>query len=295
GAIMGMPRREIAARFDEIVEFSGVQAFIDTPVKRYSSGMQARLGFSIAAHLDPDVLIIDEVLAVGDAAFQEKAFARVQELVESEIPVVVVSHQLHAITTLCTHAILLDRGRLVCRGTPEQCVVAYLGGAAGEPVATAGDGAVSIESMSLSHPVVASGERLRISLACRSREDGWTAFETIRVSARSASDGAVVFETSTEQLGIALPASGNFTLDFDLQMNLQRGIYLLECCAWDRGMGRKSFTGPATNVDVRDGSAFHGIAQLNAQATLTAAAPAAPAAPATPATPAARAPVPRTG
>ncbi|MCC6774767.1 MAG: ATP-binding cassette domain-containing protein, partial [Gemmatimonadaceae bacterium] len=269
GAIMGMPRREIAGRFDEIVEFSGIPDFIDTPVKRYSSGMQARLGFAIAAHLDPDVLIIDEVLAVGDAAFQQKAFGRVQELVRGAIPVVVVSHQLTAITSLCTRGLLLDRGRVVCMGTPDECVAAYLGGVASAPIVTEGDGALSIETMSLSHTVLASGEQLRVTLHCAVREDGWTEHETIRIGARAASDGQLLFETSTEQLGVTLPAAGAFTLTIDLQMNVQRGIYLLESCAWDRSMGRRSFTGPVTSIDVRDGTPFDGIIQLNASAEVT--------------------------
>lgn len=268
GAIMGMPRREISRRFDDIVAFSGVEVFIDTPVKRYSSGMQARLGFAIAAHLDPDVLVIDEVLAVGDASFQRKAFARVQELVRGEIPVVVVSHQLEAITTLCTKAILLDRGRVVRAGTPEECILAYLGGGAAKAVTTAGDGAVSVESMTISNTVLNSGEHLRATVVCAVKADGWTDPETIRMGVRSASDGELLFETSTEHLGISLPTSGRFALTFDLQMNVQRGIYLIECCAWDRVMGRKSFAGPTANVDVRDGTVFDGVVQLNARAQL---------------------------
>ena len=268
GAIMGMPRREISRRFDEIVAFSGVEAFIDTPVKRYSSGMQARLGFSVAAHLDPDVLVIDEVLAVGDASFQRKAFARVQELVRGEIPVVVVSHQLEAITTLCTKAMLLDRGRVVRAGTPDECILAYLGGGAAKPVPTSGDGAISIESMTISNTVLNSGQQLRATVKCAVKADGWTDPETLRIGVRSASDGELLFETSTEHLGISLPTSGRFALTFDLQMNVQRGIYLIECCAWDRVMGRKSFTGPAANVDVRDGTMFDGVVQLNARAQL---------------------------
>ena len=269
GAIMGMPRREISRRFDEIVAFSGVEPFIGTPVKRYSSGMQARLGFAIAAHLDPDVLVIDEVLAVGDAAFQKRAFARVQELVRGEIPVVVVSHQLEAITTLCTKAMLLDRGRVIRAGTPEECILEYLGGGAAKPVATEGDGAITIESMTLSKTVLASGQPIRATVECAVTENGWTEPETIRIGVRSASDGELLFETSTEQLGVTLPTSGSFTLMFDLQMNVQRGIFLIECCAWDRIMGRKSFTGPSTNIDVRDGTVFDGVVQLNAQARLT--------------------------
>jgi lipopolysaccharide transport system ATP-binding protein len=102
GAIMGMPKEEIIRKFDEIVEFAGIAEFIDTPVKRYSSGMNARLGFAIAAHLDPDVLIIDEVLSVGDLSFQNRAFGRIQDLVRSGIPVVIVSHQLDRVAALCT-------------------------------------------------------------------------------------------------------------------------------------------------------------------------------------------------
>jgi len=94
GAIMGMKRAEVARKFDEIVEFAGVNDFIDTQVKRYSSGMNARLGFSIAAHMDPDVLIIDEVLSVGDYVFQTRRFDRLRAIVDRGTPVVVVSHQL---------------------------------------------------------------------------------------------------------------------------------------------------------------------------------------------------------
>ena len=126
GALMGMRRAMIARKFDEIVEFSGISEFLDTPVKRYSSGMNARLGFSIAAHLDPEVLIIDEVLAVGDYRFQQKAFGRLQELATSGRPVVVVSHQLDRIAELCSKAILLASGQVRAAGSPTECIAAYL-------------------------------------------------------------------------------------------------------------------------------------------------------------------------
>jgi len=101
GAIMGMKRGEIQRQFDRIVEFAEISEFIDTQVKRYSSGMSARLGFAIAAHLDPEVLVIDEILAVGDRAFQRKAFERLAEITRREIPVVIVSHQLERVAELC--------------------------------------------------------------------------------------------------------------------------------------------------------------------------------------------------
>src|SRR4051812_48083944 len=117
GAIMGMRKAEVQRKFDEIVEFSGIGDFLDTPVKRYSSGMNARLGFSIAAHLEPDILIIDEVLAVGDAAFQQKAYGRIKTMAKNGTPVILVSHQLDRIAELCTKAILLERGAIRTSGT----------------------------------------------------------------------------------------------------------------------------------------------------------------------------------
>jgi homopolymeric O-antigen transport system ATP-binding protein len=111
GAIMGMKRAEIRQRFDEIIEFAGIPDFIDTPVKRYSSGMNARLGFAIAAHVDPDVLLIDEVLAVGDFSFQQKCYARLEQFRRNGIPIAFVSHNMQAIATLCDRVMLLRSGQ----------------------------------------------------------------------------------------------------------------------------------------------------------------------------------------
>jgi lipopolysaccharide transport system ATP-binding protein len=125
GAIMGMKRSEIARKFDEIVEFAGVGEFIDTQVKRYSSGMNARLGFSIAAHLDPDVLLIDEVLSVGDAAFQDRCVERMRELIRRGVPVVFISHDLPAVLELCTRAIVVDHGTVRFDGAPAAAIQEY--------------------------------------------------------------------------------------------------------------------------------------------------------------------------
>jgi lipopolysaccharide transport system ATP-binding protein len=125
GAIMGMPRAEIARKFDAIVDFSGVEEFIDTPVKRYSSGMNARLGFAIAGHLDPDILLIDEVLSVGDVGFQEKCVARMRELLARGVPLVFVSHNLAAVVDLCTRAILVERGTVRFDGRPAEAVAEF--------------------------------------------------------------------------------------------------------------------------------------------------------------------------
>jgi lipopolysaccharide transport system ATP-binding protein len=125
GALMGMKQAEIARKFDEIVEFAGIGEFIDTPVKRYSSGMNARLGFAIAAHLDPDVLIIDEVLSVGDARFQERCLDRMRALRARGIPLVFVSHNLLAVLELCTRALLIDRGQVRFDGSPAGAIQEY--------------------------------------------------------------------------------------------------------------------------------------------------------------------------
>ena len=116
GAILGMRRTEIAAKFDEIVAFSGVERFIDTPVKHYSSGMQMRLGFAVAAHLEPDILLVDEVLAVGDVGFQRQCLGKMKDVSTHGRTVLLVSHQLNQIRRLCTKAIWLDGGRIRAEG-----------------------------------------------------------------------------------------------------------------------------------------------------------------------------------
>lgn len=113
GAILGMKRNEIQRKFDEIVEFSEIEQFIDTPVKRYSSGMHVRLAFSVASHLDPDILILDEVLAVGDMQFQKKCLSKMESISNSGATVVFVNHGVEAIKQFCNQAVVLDRGHLI--------------------------------------------------------------------------------------------------------------------------------------------------------------------------------------
>ncbi len=125
GTLLGMRRKEIQARFDEIVAFSGVEKFLDTPVKRYSSGMYVRLAFSVAAHLDTEILAIDEVLAVGDAEFQAKCLGKMQDAAAHGRTVLYVSHQIQSVVALCTSAVFLERGRLILHGTVDDALAAY--------------------------------------------------------------------------------------------------------------------------------------------------------------------------
>lgn len=130
GSILGMRRSEITAKLDSILDFAGVREFADMPVKRYSSGMYVRLGFSIAAHLDADILLLDEVLAVGDAKFQEQCQKRIRELKAAGKTIVFITHDLAAVRQLCDRALLLNHGRLIAEGSPAEVISHYatLGG-----------------------------------------------------------------------------------------------------------------------------------------------------------------------
>jgi lipopolysaccharide transport system ATP-binding protein len=126
GTILGMTKNEVNRKFEEIVDFSGIEKFIDTPVKRYSSGMKVRLAFAVAAHLEPEILIIDEVLAVGDADFQKKCLNKMEDVGQQGRTVLFVSHNMQAVTRLCSRTILLDEGKVTENGPASQIVSAYL-------------------------------------------------------------------------------------------------------------------------------------------------------------------------
>jgi len=129
GAILGMTKKEIKTKLEEIIEFSGCQRYIDTPVKRYSSGMTVRLAFAVAAHLDPDILVVDEVLAVGDAEFQKKAIGKMQDISNTDgRTVLFVSHNMAAVKSLCTRAIVLENGEISYKGEVEEAIQFYLKG-----------------------------------------------------------------------------------------------------------------------------------------------------------------------
>jgi len=270
GAIMGMRRKEIERKFDEIVEFSGIEEFIDTPVKRYSSGMNARLGFSIAAHLDPEILIIDEVLAVGDFGFQQRAFGRIGEMVRRQIPVIVVSHQLDRISTLCTHALLLKRGEVAHRGTPAECISAYVleSSTASLPEVGSGPGAF-LASLTAPHDTsTRSGERMVFRVAGEVRPGGTSEHQSIGFRLRSAQTGQIVFFSTSARCGLELPGSGPFEVEISLQLNVAPGIYALETTVWDAKKDKNVSNGPATHLHVSSGTEFTGLVQLNPRAEL---------------------------
>ena len=125
GAILGLSRREIASKMDAIIAFSEIERFIDTPVKRYSSGMYVRLGFAVAAHVEPDILLVDEVLAVGDASFRQRCMQRMHELQRKGTTVIFVSHNMHQVRNTCDSALLLMHGQIKLQGTPDDVIAGY--------------------------------------------------------------------------------------------------------------------------------------------------------------------------
>ena len=269
GAIMGMKRAEIASKFDEIVGFSGISEFIDTPVKRYSSGMNARLGFSIAAHMDPDVLLIDEVLSVGDMMFQRKAFDRLQALARGGMPIVVVSHQLQRIASLCTDAILLQKGEVAYHGSPKECIANYVLNA--NVVEDSFDD-VPVKLANISIPpgqAISSGEYLTFVVEGETvDEDKLDDLTGVAIRVRSGNEGTTLFASSTAACDVELPRSGPFRVEMRLQLNVPPGIYSVEANVWDRKLGRQVARGPSAQVEVLEGSRSGGLVQMNPQMRL---------------------------
>jgi ABC-type polysaccharide/polyol phosphate transport system ATPase subunit len=269
GQIMGMQRAEIARQFDRIVDFAGVARSIDTPVKRYSSGMTARLGFAIAAHLDPEVLIVDEALSVGDAAFQRKALDRVAEMVKRGTPVVMVTHQMEQVTALCTKVLVLEYGNVVAEGAPVACVETYLRRALHQQLLA--DSAIAVRRIELpAGSSVISGERLRLRLDTIVRHPERRAEHEMGLRVRSVASGSPVYHAALEATGAHFPlASEWFRTDVSLQLNVPPGPYHAEIVIRDRMTGRELALGPGTYIDVLPGDTFEGSVQLNMRCAVT--------------------------
>ena len=229
GVILGMSRLEVARKFDDIVEFSGLGAFIDTPVKRYSSGMYARLGFSVAAHLDPDILVIDEVLSVGDFVFQRKSLQKMRSIATGGATVLFVSHNLKAVSDLCARTVLMDGGRIVADGPTSEVIQTYL---ARERAKMQGErrGDVQITSVVLRNEGGASvrfrpGEKAWMDLTFRAHRACSRVAVVLQVLDE---DLGEVFNTSSERLGVSpvsLAEGQTCTVTFELHMHLANGTF----------------------------------------------------------------------
>ena len=265
GAIMGMKRAEILRKFDELVEFSGLADFIDTPVKHYSSGMHARLGFSIAAHMDPEVLLIDEVLSVGDLAFQKRSMDKIEQLAGRGMPVIVVSHQLERLMVLCTKAILLDKGEVIEAGTPSDCVDAYVRRQAFSE-ADSGGCLLRLESLvPISAEIVTTGSFAALELRGVIPDGYQPNTEEIILRARALETGQILFAIGKETFAPLLPPRGPFAIEVELQMNVQAGLYLIESQVRSQTRTQYVGAGPQTHIRVTSGQPFYGLIQMNAR------------------------------
>jgi lipopolysaccharide transport system ATP-binding protein len=273
GAIMGMKRAEVTRKLDQIVEFAGVGEFIDTQVKRYSSGMNARLGFAIAAHLDPDVLIIDEVLSVGDLAFQQRCVERMFAFKRQGVSIVFVSHNLQAVADLCDRVLFLRRSAQFLGPTPEG-ISRYVNSLT-VPDHT-GDRPVSISAQVLDPAtgaraaVIRPGQPLRLQatyLPSRDVED----FLVAMIVKRS-TDELLVYDGQfpASELGlVGLRRGIPLTIDFDFRANLTRGQYHVDCHLFElttqQFLGRLS---PAGLLTVDEHRTWGGVADLAALASI---------------------------
>ena len=231
GVILGMTRSEIKRKFDEIVEFAGIADFIDTPVKRYSSGMFARLGFSVAAHLEPDILVIDEVLSVGDFAFQRKGLEKMRAVARSGATVIFVSHNLQAVAEFCKRTILLDHGRVVADGPTDSVVRRYLDtGAVENTQRVAGPARVvraTVEGVGGETSRFESGTRTRIEVDIEATAPAERVAVVLELKN---TDFYEVFNTSSERLGhppLTLATGERARCTFEVDLHLGPGTYYL--------------------------------------------------------------------
>jgi len=242
GAILGMSRREIKTRFDEIVEFASVTKFIDTPVKRYSSGMYVRLAFAVAAHLEPEILIVDEVLAVGDAEFQKKCLGKMREVASrGHRTVFFVSHQLPSVIALCSRACLLESGRLVADGDPTAVVERYqkqtLGKPGGSQNASArpGTGTVRIQMMRAMADVFAPAEAKRFSILIHTVDESEAPY-ALALHLVDETGQQILILNSRHAGQVLLPGS-NLSVDLTLRTPwLKPGEYRIDAFLYNNGV-----------------------------------------------------------
>jgi ABC-type polysaccharide/polyol phosphate transport system ATPase subunit len=288
GSILGMPRSDIRARFDEICDFAGIGDYLDTPVKRYSAGMYVRLGFAVAAHLDPEVLLVDEVLAVGDFAFQEKCRARMAHLRERGTALIFVSHNMDVVRRVCDHGLVLYDGRNVFHGSAAAAVLHYSetirAAARREPREVPASGGLADRVMTFDAEIETvnvldeRGEPVRIAAS------GDTVVVEMRVAfhrpvsapvfslAVVAADGRTVYDTTTRWLAIPerdWQAGERARVTFRLHLSLLEAVYSVRVDVAERGWTHfYDRMENAAQLAVTDGGRAKGIADLEATAVV---------------------------
>ena len=236
GTLYGLTRSEIKAQFDSIVEFAEVEKFIDTPVKRYSSGMFVRLAFSVAAHLQPEILIVDEVLAVGDANFQKRCIGKMKDVSQSGRTVLFVSHQMQAVSNLCDRAILLKNGKIHYSGTTDSAISRYLEEnitssyqKAGLRTDRTGSGEAKLEEIKLIENQTNEKKRswvITTQISCREKVYPLNGFLSLVIH----HDGTRLFTISTMWKEQKVPLQNGMTLKWEIDSSrLTTGQYTLDC------------------------------------------------------------------
>lgn len=233
GAILGMRTSEVAAKLDRIIDFSGIELALDTPIKRYSSGMIARLGFSVAAHMDPEVLLVDEILSVGDLSFQKKCYSFMEGLTERGVAVVFVSHNMPAITRLCPRTMVLDQGGIMFIGPTDEAQQSYYSLFEEQKAVGAREAESMLESVEvrdangLAKRVFQAGERCTVHATLRADRAGKEVSAGLSLALPS---GEEVFHTDSQRLNgatVAAESGDLIRLEADLSLNLGSGTYKL--------------------------------------------------------------------
>ena len=246
GAILGMRRAEIKDRFDDIIAFAGIGEYLDTPVKRYSSGMYARLGFAIAAHVDPQILLVDEVLAVGDHAFQQRCYARMDELRAKGTSLIFVSHNMEAVRRVCEQGLVMYRGQNIFTGTSAEAVVSYSNAVReaarkdrsmipqedglSQRIMTFDAEITNVRLLDSDRKIVTvikSGARVTVVLDVSFQQE---VHEPIFALSIRSLDGRLIFDTTTRWMNIRTPdfmPGERVQVNFNLNMSLLEGEYQL--------------------------------------------------------------------
>jgi lipopolysaccharide transport system ATP-binding protein len=262
GAILGMSRAEIRRKFDEIVAFSEVERFLDTPVKHYSSGMYVRLAFAVAAHLEPEILIVDEVLAVGDAEFQTKCLGKMESIAQSHgRTILFVSHNMSAIVRLCSRTLVLQKGGVVYDGRSDQAINAYLGGGATKTASrvdlgghASEDGAIRLHELILNDgtPVV---NRRRFTATLRGAASARVGSIGLGVGICGL-DGRRILTLESDYAGdyFEIERAGEFALQFEMPvLDLVPGRYRIELGLFDGNHRVVAFVSDCCTMEIQPG------------------------------------------
>jgi lipopolysaccharide transport system ATP-binding protein len=265
GAILGMKQSEVRRKLDNIVAFAEVDKFLDTPIKRYSSGMYVRLAFAVAAHLEPDILVLDEVLAVGDAQFQSKCLGKMGEVAREGRTVIFVSHSMPAVSALCKTGLFLERGVLKLDGPIDKIVTAYMGASASlnhrefNTTNRTGSGLVRVTDMELSSDhgpnTAACGSGMTIRLKYEAEKDGLPIQFTLAVFDSFNARVLYIDSAAVKELPKTYPRKGELTLHFGPEFSLYPGRYTLNVGARVHGE-QADFVREALIFTVQEGDFF---------------------------------------